>query len=205
MKFFIISAIIFNWLNLHGQDSTNNELKRKIDTIYLLDQKYRELYRQYYNQELDTNEHSILGIQSNMFKADSLNYFELKSILIAYGFPGYDKVGEEYSNTFWNIVQHQDRNIEFQKEVLEKMKIEVDKKNASPMYYAYLLDRVKINSGEQQVYGTQMELNADSTSYQPKSLLDPGNVDNRRREVGLPPISEYVDTMNKRYFGTLKK
>ena len=85
------------------------------------------------------------------------------------------------------------------------MKIEVAVKKASSMDYAYLVDRVAINSGRQQVYGTQMTLNSDSSSYTPKPLIDPTLVDERRKEMGLGPIENYIKIMNERYFGTLKK
>ena len=88
--------------------------------------------------------------------------------------------------------------------MLEKMKIECERNNASKLYYAYLIDRVKVNSGELQIYGTQMQLNADSSSYEPKPVVEPEKLDERRKKVGLVPISEYIETMNQRYFGTLK-
>lgn len=199
MIFLLISSGIF------CQDTLNTELKQRIYTAYTLDQTERESLRKYFNNELDTTQFRFQEIKRRVLAADSINFFELRSILDTYGFPGYNLVGEDYSNSFWNLVQHQDDRVEFQKEALQKMKIEVDRKNASAIYYAYLTDRVKVNAGEEQVYGTQMVLNADSTSYEPQPVTDRINLDKRRNEVGLPPIGEYIETMNKRYFGTLKK
>ena len=85
------------------------------------------------------------------------------------------------------------------------MKLEVNRNNASKTYYAYLIDRVKVNTGEKQIYGTQMQLNAESTSYEPKPTIKPKKLNERRRMVDLPPIEEYIETMNTRYIGTLKK
>ena len=78
-------------------------------------------------------------------------------------------------------------------------------KNASFLYYAYLIDRVNINSREKQVYGTQMQLNSDSTSYEPKPVIEPEQLNRRRKEAGLVPIEAYIKTMNDRYRGTLKE
>jgi len=34
-----------------------------------------------------------------------------------YGFPGYDLVGQKGSNSFWLIVQHCDKDVDFQEQV----------------------------------------------------------------------------------------
>jgi len=102
------------------------------------------------------------------------------------------------------LMQHQDLHPEFQEEVLIKMKEEADKGKASIINYAYLLDRVKVNTGQLQVYGTQMILNSQKTSYEPEPGVKPDKFNERRRSVGLDTIESYTETMNSRYFGTLK-
>jgi hypothetical protein len=198
-----IAILLLLTLNSFGHDSLNIQLQSRIYEIYKSDQECREKLRDFHNNELDTNEYNLSGIEFEIRKTDSLNYFELKDIVDEYGYPGFDIVGEDYSNSFWNIIQHQDNNLGFQKEVLKKMKIECNRNNASKLYYAYLIDRVKVNSGEMQIYGTQMQLNLDSTSYEPKPIIELEKLDKRRMEVGLKPISEYITTMNTRYAGTL--
>jgi hypothetical protein len=199
-----ITILLLLAINSFGQDSLNIELQSRIYEIYKSDQECRAQLRKYHNNELDTNEFKLSDIELKIRETDSLNFFQSKNIIDEFGFPGFDIVGEDYSNSFWNIIQHQDNNIDFQKDVLEKMKVECDKGNASILYYAYLIDRVKVNSGENQIYGTQMQLNANSTSYEPKPVIEPEKLDERRKAVGLIPISEYIETMNSRYFGTLK-
>lgn len=85
------------------------------------------------------------------------------------------------------------------------MQVEVSAGNAYGADYAYLVDRVKINTGQLQIYGTQMILNNDSTSYIPRPVIDPDKLDERRHSVGLPPMDFYINAMNENYFGTLKK
>ncbi len=85
------------------------------------------------------------------------------------------------------------------------MKFKVEANKASSGNYAYLVDRVKVNMGQKQVYGTQMELNKEQTSYVPKSVNDPDKLNERRANVGLGTIESYIETMNTRYFGSLKK
>ena len=70
-------------------------------------------------------------------------------------------------------MQHLDEHPNFQTSVLALMEKEVLNENASKANFAYLTDRVKVNTQQEQVYGTQMELNEDETSYQPKKCIDP--------------------------------
>jgi hypothetical protein len=189
----------------HQELPIDASLVNTIDSLKLVDQKWRGMIRQYNNNEIDTTQFNIDELASKMNQFDSLNYYNLKLIVDKFGFPGYDIVGQEGSNTFWLLIQHQDKNLGFQKEVLKLMKIQVDLKNASPWNYAYLIDRVNVNSRELQIYGTQMQLNGDKSSYEPKPVIEPNKLDERRASVGLNSIEEYINTMNERYIGNLKK
>lgn len=124
----------------------------------------------------------------------------IEEIFNEYGFAGYDLVGEKGSQDFWLVVQHSDHNPKFQKEVLEKMKVEVDKGNADSKSYALLLDRVKLNTGQKQVYGTQVDYNFKLAQAYPKKLADSSNVNQRRKSVGLEPIEIYLNRMSEMHF-----
>ena len=123
----------------------------------------------------------------------------LEEIFEKFGHPGYSLVGETGSQNFWLMVQHCDSDQAFQSRVLEKLKIEVDNKNADGSTYGLLTDRVKINNGEKQIYGTQVTYNSLGQAY-PKSLADSLNVNKRRGEVGLEPIEEYLNRMTQMHF-----
>lgn len=103
------------------------------------------------------------------------------------------------SHNFWLLVQHTDKHPDFQMKVLDSMKVEANKGNATMKDYAYLIDRVKINNGELQIYGTQMDLDSAETSYFPKPVIDPDQLDERRKSVGLSPIEQYIKFMNENY------
>ena len=77
--------------------------------------------------------------------------------------------------------------------------------NADAKDYAYLRERVFVNKGRQQIYGTQMQINADSTSFEPKPMVEPEKIDARRQEMGLGTMENYIFTMNQVYHGVLKK
>lgn len=124
----------------------------------------------------------------------------LKQIFEQYGFLGFDRVGEKGSMNFWLMVQHSDHDPEFQKEILEKMKIEVDKGNASSSNYGLLVDRVNLNTGKPQVYGTQVTYNLETGQAYPRNLADSASVNERRKSIGLEPLEVYLNTMSEMHF-----
>ena len=140
--------------------------------------------------------------QWNSFKDSVFTTHEkrLKQIFDQYGFVGINLAGKEGSNNFWLMVQHADHNAEFQKEVLDKMKIEVDKGNAIPSNYGLLVDRVKLNTGEKQIFGTQVTYNMNTGQAYPKDLEDSLNVNERRKSIGLEPIEVYLNGMSEMHF-----
>ncbi len=124
----------------------------------------------------------------------------LSQVFEKYGYPGYDMVGKEASNHFWLMVQHCDKQPNFQQKVLKAMKKEVDSGNAHPQNFAYLTDRVRLNTSQKQVYGTQITYNTDSCQAIPRALVDSATVNQRRKQVGLPPIEVYLNEMSALHF-----
>ncbi|WP_336070140.1 DUF6624 domain-containing protein [Mesoflavibacter sp. CH_XMU1404-2] len=129
-----------------------------------------------------------------------LNERQLQEIFKSKGFVGYDLAGKKGAENFWLLVQHSDHEPEFQKEVLKKMKLAIDKNNANPNSYAFLVDRVNINTGKQQIYGTQVEYNTKIAQAYPLNLADSINVNKRRREIELEPLEVYLNEMTKIHF-----
>ena len=76
------------------------------------------------------------------------------------------------------------------------MKEAVAKGNASPGSLALLIDRIEILEGRKQIYGSQIGINQNNKAYYVLPLIDPDNVDKRRTEVGLGPISDYIKNWN---------
>jgi hypothetical protein len=124
----------------------------------------------------------------------------LDKIFNQYGYPGYDLVGKKGSNHFWLMVQHCDKNPDFQRKILTAMKKEVDKGNADPKNFAYLTDRVNLNTGHKQLYGTQVTYNLSTCQAFPRPVADSSALDERRKQVGLEPINVYLNQMSEFHF-----
>jgi hypothetical protein len=126
---------------------------------------------------------------------DPRNTARMKEIVDQIGWPTLSKVGEKASGDAWLLIQHADRDIEFQRHCLELMKAE-SAGEVALRDIAYLEDRVRVNSGQPQLYGTQFRWEG-SKSIQ--NIEDPENVEQRRKEMGLNTLAENLEEMYQKY------
>jgi hypothetical protein len=137
-----------------------------------------------------------------MRRVDTENTGRLGEIVERHGWPTRTLVGEDGANAAWLLVQHADLSPKFQRKCLDLM-ARVPRDEVSPRDLAYLTDRVLLAEGKKQVYGTQFTMaNGKCT---PRPLEDEANVDKRRKEVGLPPLAEYLREAESYYGGGPKK
>ncbi|MDB5022385.1 MAG: hypothetical protein JWP78_140 [Mucilaginibacter sp.] len=182
-------------LNALCQSKIDTLLQKKIIFMFRKDQKWRIESEKLINGKKSA--YNEAAINRNMAKTDSLNMGEAKSIIAKYGFPGYDLVGEGYSNDFWAIVQHCDDDVKFQQYVLVLLSEQVNSHNASAENFALLQDRVLIGTGKKQLFGTQVRYNPKTKTAKPLPTQDSANVDKRRKSVGLSPLNEYLKLFDR--------
>ena len=116
----------------------------------------------------------------------------LKEIIGEYGWPTRRMVGEDGASAAWLIAQHSDQDLEFQRQALELMCAAALAGEADVTELAYLVDRVAVNSGEPQVYGTQVGSCEEGLAV-PEPIADEAHVDERRAQAGLDPLEEYLE------------
>jgi hypothetical protein len=114
----------------------------------------------------------------------------LAEILDEHGWPGHDLVGEDGASAAWLIAQHSDLDVDFQERALELMREAVEEGQADRSELAYLEDRVALNRGRPQTYGTQ--IGCVDGRAEPADLADPDRVDELREEAGLQPLDDYL-------------
>ena len=119
----------------------------------------------------------------------------MKEIVAQIGWPRISKFGEDACTHAWLLVQHADHELVFQRECLELMEA-LPAEEVRPSNLAFLMDRVLMNEGKSQRYGSQLRKNTEG-KYVPYDLEDPETVDERRRSVGLEPLELYVEHLNK--------
>lgn len=128
---------------------------------------------------------------------DAQNGQRLKTIINQYGWPGVSLVGLDGSSAMWLLIQHQDQNVDFQKQCLELLKIAVNKYESAAQSLAYLTDRVNMNEGRPQIYGTQWI--QESGKFCLYAVEDIENLDQRRSQMGLCTIAEYKKQLQSVY------
>ena len=105
--------------------------------------------------------------------------------------------GEDADLAAFLIVQHADQDVQFQRNMLNQLEPLAESGDTDSGRYAMLIDRVAVNSGELQVYGSQgycsgpMEWQARPYEGTQEEL------DQRRQNVGLPDHQVYVDRISR--------
>ncbi len=160
-----------------------------LDTIFQEDQKYRlqlnEIAEKYgYESEEMQAQWKII------MEKDSLNLIEVTKILDERGWLGKEVVGNQGNSTLFLVIQHAD--IETQEKYLPMMREAVKKGNARAADLALLEDRVSLRRGEKQIYGSQVSRDPETGEYYVLPLIDPDHVDQRRAEVGLGLLQDYI-------------
>jgi len=123
-----------------------------------------------------------------------------ETVIREHGYPGNDMVGEKASSRFWLMLQHADFDPEFQIYALSELKKQVDKNNASKRNYCYLIDRVRTNTQQPQVYGTQVSYNFSTGQALPRNLENPSEVNIRRAAMDLEPIEDYINDTTQLHY-----
>lgn len=128
---------------------------------------------------------------------DRRNTARMKEIVEKHGWPGHSLVGKDAAHAAWLLVQHADRDREFQKRCLKLLEAAVKEKEAAAIDLAYLTDRVRVGENKPQVYGTQFR--SVDNKMEPYPIEDAANVDKRRKEVGMSSLAEYRKTLDEVY------
>ncbi|MEK7573927.1 MAG: DUF6624 domain-containing protein [Patescibacteria group bacterium] len=132
-------------------------------------------------------------------KIDISNTKEMKKIIENYGWPIISLVGEKASRNAWLLVQHADYDKKFQKYCLNLMEkiYRHNPKDIQKENIAYLKDRVLINQGKKQLFGTQFRFNKKQQLI-PYPIRDKKNLEKNREEYDLPPFKDFL-IMAKNY------
>ncbi|MEK7497577.1 MAG: DUF6624 domain-containing protein [Patescibacteria group bacterium] len=164
----------------------NRELAKKIEEMAKEDQKIRHasLMAKSYAKRVKT--------------VDRKNLHEMKEIVKVYGWPTISVVGGSASDLAWLLVQHADSDVQFQKKCLSLMKHHLNKNDVSKKNVAYLIDRIRVNEGKKQIYGTQFYKDRDGT-MKPSPIWNIKSIEKRRRKAKLEPFKKYSEVVKKMF------
>ncbi|HET6226879.1 MAG TPA: DUF6624 domain-containing protein [Bacteroidia bacterium] len=165
------------------------EYAKKLWEMRASDQAY---YKEIDLAEKKTGRNSTV-VQALWFlkrKLNEENQEEFELLVINKGWPKISDVGNIAASSAFLIIQHS--NAEKQKKYLPIIKKLCEENEASWEEYALMYDRVQVGDGKKQKYGSQVRFNDQTQKFELFPLEDEIMVDEWRKEVGLPPLAEYV-------------
>jgi hypothetical protein len=139
------------------------------------------------------------ALMAQVEAVDRTNVVWLKKIVRKVGWPGKTMVGHDGASSAWLLVQHADKDPQFQKRCLALMQPMLAAGEISKIDFAYLTDRLLVADKKPQRYGTQIDMNKGA--MKPFPTEDPANLDKRRASVGLMPMAKYIELVKDMYVG----
>jgi len=113
---------------------------------------------------------------------------ELLSLLDMYGWPTASSVTEFAAAGAALVINHTSHEI--RSRYFPMLEQAFKQGEAQPLRYAKMRDRLLVEEGEKQLYGTQWKF--DNQEQVPYPIENPEYVDKRRAEIGLGPLSVYL-------------
>ena len=129
-------------------------------------------------------------------KIDEPHGKRLLEIFNLIGLPDTAKVGREGFSAFMILLQHVP-GVELREKCLRSITKAFENKELPPMAFAAFVDRLKVNQGKEQVYGTNFDFKDGKMVMSPTE--DRKNLARRRAEIGLPALDEYLRELKQLY------
>jgi hypothetical protein len=145
-------------------------------------------------------DHPDPALLAQMNRIDAINTARIKVIIKQHGWPGPKLIGRDGTDAFFLLAQHADPA--FQKKVLPLVQNAYRRGILTGQNFALFTDRVLVESGKPQIYGTSARPFDQWKDGEPvfEPIEDEANVDKRRADVGLIPLSEYREFLKQLYF-----
>ena len=199
LYFFFISLLSFEV----SAQNINTRLKKELDSIYVLDQKYRELMSvarkpknadslaKIYKLEKQNLSGHLWSLQNDV---DESNMERVEAIVKQYGYPGESLVGTPTNEAVFYVIQHSEK-IDDYLPLVEKA---ATQKQLPFRLFAMMKDRHLMQNEKEQIYGTQASgfsaLNKTTGKAEWTWVIwpisDAANVNKRRKEAGFDQTVE---------------
>lgn len=115
-----------------------------------------------------------------IYIVDMLHHQRIRWIIDTFGYPTKEMIGTDTLKKFFLLIQHVPYDTALQEQCLEHCDFE-------PNETAHLTDRIRINQGREQMFGTQRQRGPDGT-FELAPVEDRENLNERRIRIGLDPL-----------------
>jgi VWFA-related protein len=120
----------------------------------------------------------------------------LCAVLKEFGWPGADIAGADGASAAFYLLRNSS-SAGMQRDLLPVVVAATKKGDISRAEFASYFDRLRLNYGLKQLFGTQATVSGGFLVLYPVEGQE--YVDERRRQYGLPPLAEYVRKLEKMY------
>ncbi|MEM1120718.1 MAG: DUF6624 domain-containing protein [Bacteroidota bacterium] len=124
------------------------------------------------------------GRQTINHEQDEQNLAIIISLIETCGMPTLKEVSRQQMMAIWSVIQHSDKF--FMKKYLPLLEESTRNGDLAPSMIALTKDRVLMYEGKPQIYGSQV------VNGKLWDLYEPAYVNQRRKEVGLEPMEDYL-------------
>ena len=124
-------------------------------------------------------------------KEDHRNQELVISIIEKCGMPTLNEVTQKHMNAIWLGLQHTDEKN--RKKYFPQIEKAVENGDLSKQQYALMKDRILMDEGKPQIYGSQIK---NGKLYK---LENPETVNERRKEMGMKTIENYLKHFNIKF------
>ena len=129
-------------------------------------------------------------LQKEMGRVDEDNTEFVRSLIQELGWIDAERFGRRTAEAAFLIVQHTS-DMRLMHTALPRIEADVKAGRLGGQSFALMYDRFQLNHGYLQRYGSQLATLKDGESVL-MPLEDPDNVDQRRKEMGMGPLAEYL-------------
>jgi hypothetical protein len=133
--------------------------------------------------------------RGDMATVDADNTKYLRGLIVDLGWIDAKRFGRRSATDAFLIVQHSG-DLRLMQGALPEIEKDMKAGIGDPQDYALLYDRLKLNLGERQRYGSQIGQNAEGEPVV-LPLEDKAKVEEFRKAIGLFPLSQYLQIMEQ--------
>ena len=201
LRVIILMLFIQAFQTSHAQTNINQALKRKLDSVYNIDQGLRQYNEQAATAaEKDSIVKSLSLSKTELDKLkkdwwdvvsyhDSLNLIIVEKVIKEYGYPGKSLVGEPTNEAAWFVIQHSEKIPKY----FPLIQKAGENKELAFNKVAMMQDRMLMDEQKEQLYGTQIagrNLTNVATGKKQWTMFvwpikDAAHVNERRKKAGF--------------------
>lgn len=199
MRILLLIVLLYSTTAVFSQTKINLTLKNQLDSVMVLDQKYRDAIMLLFT---DTSKVDLLAktyhippknVTRELWKRqsaiDSANLVFIECIFKKYGYPGESLVGTPTNETAFFVIQHSSKIPQY----LPLIKQAARQKELPFKLAAMMEDRYLMSENKEQIYGTQATgrtLKNGKTLYFIWPIKDPQHVNDLRKKAGFEQTVE---------------